>query len=142
MMHRVPGAALRHGSVSVVPAKNCPELGKSPQAASANLLNAAGNLRRQKLPIRIRAMKDIKKFCFLRDEESQIHALADALSSANVQAISEAFEAVARTKGLVQIARESGVNLDDLHNALADPARPDIGFLENVLELMAIGGRA
>jgi len=138
-MHRVPGAALRHGSFSVVPARNCPELGKSPQAAPANLLNAAGNLRRQNLPVRIRAMTDIKKFCFLRDEQSQIHALADALSSANVRAISEAFDAVARTRGLAQIARDSGVSLDDLHNALADPARPDIGFLENVLELLAIG---
>ncbi len=84
-------------------------------------------------------MTDIKKFCFLRDEQSQIHALADALSSANVRAISEAFDAVARTRGLAQIARDSGVSLDDLHNALADPARPDIGFLENVLELLAIG---
>lgn len=87
-------------------------------------------------------MTDIKKASFLRDEASQIHALGDALSSANGQAISEAFDAVARTKGLAQIARDSGVSLDDLHKALADPARPDIGFLVNVLELLANGSRA
>lgn len=87
-------------------------------------------------------MTDIKKLSFLRDEESQIHALGDALSSANGQAISEAFDAVARTKGLAQIARDSGVSLNDLHNALADAARPDIGFLQNVLEWLATGSRA
>lgn len=79
-------------------------------------------------------MPDIKKACFLEDEASQILALSDALSSANGPAISQAFDAVARTRGLVQIAKEAGVSLDNLHRALADPERPDIGFLMNVLQ--------
>lgn len=84
-------------------------------------------------------MPNVKKACFLQDEASQILALSDALASANGPAISEAFDAVARTKGLAQIAQDSGVSLDALHRALADPARPDIGFLKHVLELLQRG---
>jgi probable addiction module antidote protein len=79
-------------------------------------------------------MPDIKQACFLRDDASQILTLSDALSSANGPAISKAFDAVARTKGLAQIAREAEVSLEDLHRALADPARPDTSFLARVLE--------
>lgn len=82
-------------------------------------------------------MPDIKKACFLEDEASQILALSDALSSANGAAISEAFDAVARTKGMAQMADAAGVSLDDLHRALADPARPDIGLLTVVLRALA-----
>jgi DNA-binding phage protein len=79
-------------------------------------------------------MPDIKETWFLRDDASQILTLSDALSSANGPAISKAFDAVARTKGLAQIAREARVSLDDLNHALADPAQPDTGFLAKVLE--------
>jgi probable addiction module antidote protein len=86
-------------------------------------------------------MPDIKKACFLQDAASQILALGDALASANGPAIAEAFDAVARTKGLEQIAQDSGVDLDDLHRALADPTRPDIAFLVNVLESLTMPHR-
>lgn len=86
-------------------------------------------------------MPDFKKTCFLLDEASQILALSDALSSAHGPAISEAFDAVARTKGLAQIADDARVSLDDLHRALADPARPDIRFLTDVLRSLAGGTR-
>ena len=83
-------------------------------------------------------MPDIKKACFLEDEASQILALSDALSSANGPAIAQAFDAVARTRGLAQIAKDSGVKIDDLHRALADPTRPDITFLMKVLKSLAM----
>lgn len=79
-------------------------------------------------------MQEIKKASFLQGEVSQILALSDAQSSANEVAISQAFDAVARTRGLAQIASDSGVSLDDLHRALAKPARPDISILMRVLE--------
>lgn len=84
-------------------------------------------------------MPDFKKTCFLQDEASQILALSDALMSAHGPAIWDAFDAVARTKGLAQIADDAGVSLDDLHRALADPARPDLSFLTKVLQTLTKG---
>lgn len=81
-------------------------------------------------------MPDIAKACFLQDEASQLLALSDAVSSANGPAIAEAFDAVARTKGLARIAEDAGVSLGDLHRALADPMRPDLGFLMKVLDAL------
>lgn len=81
-------------------------------------------------------MPDIREAGFLKDEASQILALSDALASANGAAISQAFDAVARTRGLAQIACDAGVSLDDLHRALADPARPDTRFLVTVLQAL------
>lgn len=78
-------------------------------------------------------MPDIHKAAFLRDEGSQILALSDALSTAHGSAISAAFDDVARTRGLAQIAIDSGMPLDDLCRALADPARPDCVVLRDVV---------
>lgn len=81
-------------------------------------------------------MDDIKTARFLQDEASQRLALGDALASANGPAVWKAFDAVARSKGLAQIARDSHVSLDDLRRALADPLRPDIAFLLDVLKTL------
>lgn len=84
-------------------------------------------------------MSDINRATFLKDDASQTLALSDALSSANGLAISAAFDAVARTRGLAQIARESNIHLHDLCRALADPARPDYTVLQEVLSAMIRG---
>lgn len=79
-------------------------------------------------------MPDIKKASFLRDPASQILASSDSLSSANGPAISAAFDAVARTRGLAQIAVGSNIDLDNLYRALADPDRPDTKVLMDVVD--------
>ncbi len=79
-------------------------------------------------------MPDIKRSAFLRDDASQVLALSDALSSANGPAISAAFDDVARTRGLAQIALQSNIALGDLCRALADPRRPDAVVLAQVVE--------
>lgn len=78
-------------------------------------------------------MPDIHKATFLQDEASQILALSDALSSAHGAAISAAFDDVARTRGLAQIARDSHIRIEDLCLALADPGRPDCTVLQEVV---------
>lgn len=81
-------------------------------------------------------MPDIQKALFLRDEASQILALGDALCTANGPAISAAFDTVARTRGLAQIARDSNMEPDDLLRAFADPARPDTALLQEVVSAL------
>lgn len=81
-------------------------------------------------------MPDIHKAAFLGDEASQILALSDALSSAHGSAISAAFDDVARTRGLAQLAEESSIRLEDLYRALSDPARPDCAVLHDVVEAL------
>lgn len=78
-------------------------------------------------------MPDMKKSAFLRDDASQILALADALSSANAHAITAAFDDVARTRGLASIAKQAGIPLKSLCGALADPAHPDLVVLGTVV---------
>ncbi|WP_374387935.1 hypothetical protein [Sandaracinobacter sp.] len=87
-------------------------------------------------------MPDIQKARFLRDEASQILALRDALCTAHGPAISAAFDMVARTRGLAQIARDSNMDPDDLLRAFADPVRPDTALLQEVVSaLMRAQGR-
>ncbi len=78
-------------------------------------------------------MPDIQKALFLRDEASQILALGDALCTARGPAISAAFDTVARTRGLAQIARDSNKKPEELLQAFADPAKPDIALLQEVV---------
>lgn len=78
-------------------------------------------------------MPDIRRANFLNDEASQILALSDALASAHGPAISAAFDDVARTRGLAQIAHDAGITMESLCVALADPARLDRDLLETVL---------
>jgi DNA-binding phage protein len=70
---------------------------------------------------------------FLGDESSQILALSDALLSGNGPAISKAFESVARTRGLAQIAKVACLPVQDLHGALAEPSAPNTLILEAVV---------
>lgn len=70
-------------------------------------------------------MPDIHKAAFLRDESSQLLALGHALVSVHGPAIAAAFDTVVQTRGLVQIAHSSGIDLTDLCDVLADPACRD-----------------
>ncbi|KAB7647469.1 hypothetical protein [Polymorphobacter fuscus] len=82
-------------------------------------------------------MTDIAKARFLADQRSQILALDDALAKAEGPAISAAFDDVARTRGLKQIARDAHIPVAKLLQALADPCRPDCVVLRDVVQALA-----
>jgi probable addiction module antidote protein len=71
---------------------------------------------------------------FLREEESQVFALSDALESENGAAICAAFLDVARSRGIAQIARETGLSETQIYAAFTDPERPDVTTLSAILD--------
>lgn len=83
-------------------------------------------------------MPDIRKANFLQDEGSQILALSDALYSAHNPTISAAFDEVARTRGLTQIARDSHISIRELCDAFANPACINLIVLQKMLAALTL----
>lgn len=73
---------------------------------------------------------------FLADQRSQLLVLQDAVAGGQPDAVLLAFETVARARGLSALARASGVSRERLAAAIADPGRPDIPTLRQVIEAL------
>lgn len=74
---------------------------------------------------------------YLRDGQSQLLALEDALQSGDGQALARAFAAVALARGTEWLAGEADVDSATLFAALKDPAQPDLPLLAYVVARLA-----
>lgn len=81
-------------------------------------------------------MPDTSKAAFVGDDISQLLALKDALASAQGAAVSRAFCAIVHSRGIAQIAADSGLEPDAIHAALADPEKPDLAIFARVADAL------
>jgi probable addiction module antidote protein len=64
--------------------------------------------------------------------------LTEALESADAAVIAMAIGAVARAKGMSEIAEKAGVSRENLYRALGGQAKPELGTIIKVLQAMDI----
>lgn len=64
--------------------------------------------------------------------------LTEALKSNDSPYIAHALGAVARARGMAEVARKSGLSREDLHRALSDKGNPELATLLKVLEAVGL----
>jgi probable addiction module antidote protein len=79
---------------------------------------------------------------FLSDAESQAEALNEALASGNKDVILAIVNAIARARGMSELARETGIKRETLYAALRDGANPTMETFLAVINALGIALRA
>jgi DNA-binding phage protein len=81
-------------------------------------------------------VRSIAQAHFVRDEVSSVLALSDALASERGDTIIAAFLVIAQSRGIAQIAIESGLPEQALYASLVDPEKLDTQLLHLVADSM------
>jgi len=75
---------------------------------------------------------------YLQRESSQAHLLRDALASGNASYIANAIGAVARARGLTNLARETGIKRQTLNKSFGPQGNPTLETLMTVLPALGL----
>jgi probable addiction module antidote protein len=75
---------------------------------------------------------------YLGRESSQIHLLRDAVESGNAHYLATAIGAVARARGLSQLARETGIKRQTLNKSFGPQGNPTLETLMAVLPALGL----
>lgn len=73
---------------------------------------------------------------FLNDEESIAAYLEAAFEDGDPQVITHALGAVARARGMTQVARQAGVTREALYKALSDKGDPKLSTVLGVVKAL------
>ncbi len=79
---------------------------------------------------------------FLDDEASQLDYLSDALGTNDDTVIAHALGVVARARGMTAVARDAGVQRENLYRALSSTGRPELATVVKVLASLGMKLRA
>jgi probable addiction module antidote protein len=79
---------------------------------------------------------------YLDTPESQIELLADALESGDAGYLANAIGAVARARGMTDIAREAGIPRAALFDALLSGSEPNLAMLRDVARALRLKAHA
>jgi probable addiction module antidote protein len=83
-------------------------------------------------------VRDFDAADYLGRESSQIHLLRDAAESGNPHYLATAIGAVARARGLSQLARETGIKRQTLNKSFGPQGNPTLETLLAVLPALGL----
>jgi probable addiction module antidote protein len=83
-------------------------------------------------------VRDFDAADYLGRESSQIHLLRDAVESGNAHYLATAIGAVARARGLSQLARETGIKRQTLNKSFGPQGNPTLETLMAVLPVLGL----
>lgn len=75
---------------------------------------------------------------YLKDDETILAYLQEALESNDPSLVSHALGVVARAQGMAKIARDAGVSRENLYRALSDNGNPELGTVMKVLKALGV----
>lgn len=75
---------------------------------------------------------------YLKTEEGMAAYLEAALEDGNPQVVTSALGAIARARGMAQIARDSGLSRESLYRALSPEGNPEMATFLKVVRAMGI----
>jgi probable addiction module antidote protein len=73
---------------------------------------------------------------YMQDERTQAFLLADAAESGDPQYIAHALGAIARARGMTQVAKDAGVTREALYKALSSEGDPRLSTLLGVMKAL------
>lgn len=83
-------------------------------------------------------VRDFNAAEYLGRESSRIHLLRDAAESGNAHYLATAIGAVARARGLTQLARETGIKRQTLNKSFGPQGNPTLETLMTVLSALGL----
>jgi probable addiction module antidote protein len=75
---------------------------------------------------------------FLDDADSQADYLSDALATGDAAAVAHALGVLARAQGMTGIAREAGLQRENLYRALSTTGHPQFETVMGVIRAMGL----
>lgn len=75
---------------------------------------------------------------FLNSREAIAEYITEALQTHDADVIAKAIGAAARAKGMSAIAKDSGLNRENLYRSLNSTAKPEFGTILKVLDALDI----
>jgi probable addiction module antidote protein len=75
---------------------------------------------------------------YLASPQSQTELIADALESGDAAYVAAALGAVARARGMAEVAREAGVTRASLYKALSENGDPQLTTLLGVMKALGL----
>lgn len=75
---------------------------------------------------------------YLDDAESIAYYLEDIIDSGDPAVIAHGLGAVARSKGMTEVARAAGVSREHLYRALSSEGNPELGTVIKVLDALGL----
>ncbi|WP_353199839.1 addiction module antidote protein [Sandarakinorhabdus sp.] len=75
---------------------------------------------------------------FLDDEAAQAEYLSDALATGDAAVVAHALGVLARAQGMTDVARQSGLQRENLYRALSDTGRPELATVLGVIRAMGL----
>lgn len=75
---------------------------------------------------------------FLDDEAAQADYLSDALATGDAAVVAHALGVLARAQGMTNIARQSGLQRENLYRTLSDTGRPELATVLGVIGAMGL----
>lgn len=75
---------------------------------------------------------------YLDDDETIAAYMGEAFKTGDPAFITQALGAVARARGMTQIARDAGVSRESLYRALSDKGNPEFGTILRVIEALGL----
>lgn len=75
---------------------------------------------------------------YLDDAESQAEYLSDALATGDAAVVAHALGVLARAQGMTGIAREAGVQRENLYRSLSTAGRPQLDTVMGVIRAMGL----
>lgn len=75
---------------------------------------------------------------FLDDAESQAEYLSDALATGDAAVVAHALGVLARAQGMSSVAREAGVQRENLYRSLSTAGRPQLDTVMGVIQAMGL----
>ena len=75
---------------------------------------------------------------YLDSEERQVAYIAAALETGDANFVRDALGVVARTRGMSEIAKSSGLNRESLYKALGESGNPEFSTVMRILRAMGL----
>lgn len=75
---------------------------------------------------------------YLDDAESQAEYLSDALATGDAAVVAHALGVLARAQGMTEVAREAGVQRENLYRALSPSGNPELETMMGVIRAMGL----
>ena len=75
---------------------------------------------------------------YLKTDESIVAYLEAALEDGNPQVVTSALGAIARARGMSQIARDAGLSRESLYRALSPEGNPELATVLKVVKALGI----
>lgn len=76
---------------------------------------------------------------YLDDDASQAELLSEALASGDIKVVTAALGLVARSRGMTQLAKETGISRGALYAALQEGGNPTLDTVLKVMKALGVG---